>query len=95
MASFSIGTVGLCPAGCGADGGEDVSLCPEQGWEWQGVPRQQHGVSCTQSEGFRWSWRGRDTFTEMINSLFADLLQELEGAEKWIGGWGVCVRVCV
>lgn len=33
-------------------------------------------------------------YHEMINSLFADLLRELEGAEKWIVGWGffLCVK---
>ena len=48
MASLSIDTAGLCRAGCVAHGGEDASLCPEQGWGWQGVPRQQGHLGAQQ-----------------------------------------------
>lgn len=86
MMGLSIDTAGPCWGGmCRTPWGRCSPMPRQQGWGWQRghLRPQQHGTSDTQSKRFHWSWR---VYSEMINSLFADLLQELEGAENWIVG---------
>lgn len=72
-------------------GGEGASLCP-----WWGVPRHRDtsvpNGTAAPAPGAR-DFPGH-IYHEMTSSLFADLLQELEGAEKWIVGWWgfLCVK---